>query len=120
MYTYYFEKLNVWKLSKDLVKDIYSITNKFPDYEIYGIVSQIRRAAVSVPTNISEGSARITIKDRGHFYMISYSSLMEVLNLIIISYEIQYISESDYEQLRLKINEISNKINALYRANKNG
>jgi four helix bundle protein len=119
MYTYYFEKLDVWRLSKDFVKEIYDLTNRFPEKDYYGLVSQIRRAVLSVPTNISEGSARLSKKDRGNFYMFSYSSLMELLNLLIISYEINYITEDEYIRFRVKINEIANKLNALYRSNSN-
>ena len=84
MYTYYFEKLEVWKLSKDLVKEVYLITNNFPNEEKFNIVSQIRRAVISIPTNLSEGSSRSTRKDQANFTTISFSSLMEVLNLLIL------------------------------------
>jgi four helix bundle protein len=117
MYTYYFEKLDVWKISKDLVKEIYDLTDIFPRNENFGLVSQIRRSALSVPTNISEGCSRFSYKDRGYFYMVSYSSLMELLNLLIISNEIQYISSEKYLHLRIRIDVIANKLNALHKAN---
>ena len=78
MYTYYFEKMEVWKLSKELVKEIYSLTKEFPKMEEFGLISQLRRAAVSVPTNLAEGSARSTKKDQINFTVISFASLMEL------------------------------------------
>ena len=113
MYKYYFEKLDVWTLAKDFAKEIYVQTESFPSTEKYGITNQIRRAVVSVPTNLAEGSARSTSKDQANFSTIAYSSLMETLNLLIISYELDYLKAEEYTALRLKINEIANKINAL-------
>jgi len=71
MYTYYFEKLEVWSLPKILVKEVYRITNTFPKSENFGMISQIRRAVVSIPTNLAEGSYRKTKKDQAHFTTIS-------------------------------------------------
>lgn len=116
MREYYFEKLEVWKLSKELVKDIYKVTDRFPGSEQIGIVSQMRRSAVSVPTNLAEGSSRSTKKDQANFTTIAYSSLMELLNLIIISNELTFIQDEVYSELRSKIEEISNKLNALKRS----
>jgi len=68
MHIYSFEKLEVWQDSRDLVRQIYSITAKFPTEEKFGIISQIRRSAVSVSCNISEGSGRKSKKDQAQFY----------------------------------------------------
>ncbi len=68
MYTYSFEKLDVWQLAKKLVVKIYKITNQFPGGEKFGIVSQMRRAAVSIYSNLAEGSGRNTPKGQAHFY----------------------------------------------------
>ena len=113
MYTYYFEKLTVWQDSKELVVLIYKFTRGFPESEKYGVVNQLQRAAVSVTANISEGSSRATGKDQASYTTRAYSSLMEVLNLLIISFELDCISEEDYLEARTLINKISNKINAL-------
>ncbi len=113
MYTYYFEKLTVWQDSKQLVILIYTITKKFPTTERYGLASQLQRAAVSVPTNISEGSARRTAKDQMHFYNLAFASLMETLNLLIIAYEIGYLDQNSYTDFRSLVDKIANKINAL-------
>lgn len=113
MHTYAFEKLEVWKLSRQLVKKIYKISRNFPVDEKYGMKSQLRRAGVSVPTNLAEGSARKTNKDKANFTTNSYSSLMEVLNLLILATDLEYINENIVNELRPDIEEISNKLNAL-------
>ena len=113
MYEYYFEKLDVWKKSINLSLEIYKITKNFPKEEKFGIVSQLNRAIVSVSSNIVEGLSRKSFKDQARFSTIAFGSLMESLNLIIISNKLNYISESEYYILREKINEVSSKLNAL-------
>ncbi|WP_353170197.1 four helix bundle protein [Flavobacterium sp.] len=113
MYVYSFEKLEVWKESKKLTKIIYQITSRYPENEKFGLTSQLRRASISVCSNLAEGSARITSKDKAHFSTMAYSSLIEVLNQIIISYELDFIDESDYLNFRNLIESLSNKINSL-------
>ena len=112
-YEFSFEKLDVWKLSVELVKDIYKVTKNYPDEEKFGLVSQLRRSAISVSSNLSEGSSRISNKDKAHFTQISYGSLMELLCQLIISKELDYIDEKQLFKLREKIEEISNKLNSL-------
>jgi len=112
-YTYGFEKLDVWKQSKDLVVCVYGITKNFPKEEKYSLVSQINRAAVSVPSNIAEGSSRSSRKEQAHYTQIAYGSLIELLTQLIISQEIGYISNDEYLNLRKSIEEITNKLNAL-------
>ena len=113
MYVYSFEKLEVWIESKDLSKLIYLKTSNYPDSEKYGLVSQLRRAAISISSNIAEGSARKTYKDKAHFTTIAFSSAVEVLNQLIISFELNFISENDYLMFRSKIESITNKLNSL-------
>ena len=103
MKTYSFEKLEVWKESIELVKTIYKITNTFPSEEKFGLISQLRRASISMSSNLSEGTSRNTNKDKAHFTTISFSSAMEVLNQLIISKELNFISENDYILVRAKI-----------------
>ena len=112
-YTYSFEKLEVWKDSKELTKLIYMATEKFPKNEIYVMVSQMRRAAISISSNIAEGSGRTNTKDQAHFYQIAYSSTIELLNQLIMSNELQFLSDDQYVETRLVIEKVSNKINAL-------
>ena len=113
MHTYSFEKLEVWKLAKDFVIKIYRITEKFPKSEKFGIVDQIRRSSVSVPTNLSEGSGRKTGKDKAHFTQIAYGSIMECLNLLIISRDLMYISQDELDDLRSDIEKITKKLSNL-------
>ena len=113
MYQYPFEKLEVWKMAKDLAKSIYQITQSFPTEEKYGMVSQMRRAAVSVSSNIAEGSARRTPKDQGHFYTMAYSSLIELLNQLIIVSELNWLAEENYKKIRTSIEIISKKLFSL-------
>ncbi len=90
-FLYSFEKLIVWQKSINLAKQIYSATSKFPKDEIYGLSSQIRRAVVSISSNIAEGYVKSSSKEQVRFSEIAYGSLMEVLNQIIIAKEIKYI-----------------------------
>jgi len=112
-YTFYFEKLEVWKESKDLAKEIYKITKNFPDDEKFGVISQLKRAALSVSNNLAEGSSRKTKKDQANFTTMAFSSLMETLNLLIFSYEMEWIAEKHFEELRSEIERIANRLNAL-------
>jgi four helix bundle protein len=116
MYTYSFEKLNVWQLAKNLVVKIYNITSKFPAEEKFGLVSQLRRAAVSICSNLAEGSGRSTPKDQANFYNNAYSSLVEVLNQLLISYELNWLTQTDLNEVRTDIELISSKINSLRKA----
>ncbi|MEM1136937.1 MAG: four helix bundle protein [Bacteroidota bacterium] len=115
-FKYSFEKLEVWQLSKLLTKKIYVVTTNFPEEEKFGIISQIRRAAVSVTCNLAEGSGRKTGKDKAHFTQIAFSSLLEVLNLLIVSVELGFLKVEEYSELRREIEEMGNKINALRNA----
>ena len=91
--------LDVWKKSIELVTDIYHLTNDFPKEEIYGITSQIRRAAVSIPSNIAEGAARSSKKEFSHFLSISLGSLAELETQVIISKKLNIISEDNFKLL---------------------
>lgn len=85
MHEYNLEKLDAWQLSRKFVKSIYLVTKMFPNEEKYGLTAQIRSAAISVSSNIAEGSSRKTSKDQNNFYTIAYGSLMEVLNQLILA-----------------------------------
>jgi four helix bundle protein len=112
-YKFSFEKLDVWQDSRALTKLIYVVTKSFPDSEKFGLVSQMRRASVSVSSNIAEGSSRTSKKDQAHFYQIAYSSLMELLNQVIISRDLEFLNENHETQIRNSIGKVSNKLNAL-------
>lgn len=112
-YEYGFEKLEVWQKAKELTKVIYKVTEHFPGREKFGLIQQSRRCAVSVASNIAEGSARKTNKDKAHFTTMAYSSLMELLNQVIISYELNYLQTEDYQEIRIQIQKISYMLNSL-------
>jgi len=91
----YYKDLEVWKKSIECVKNIYLITNKYPDNEKYGIVSQMRRAAVSIPSNIAEGSARFSDKESARFIDVAIGSVAELETQLIISKELDFINSID-------------------------
>jgi four helix bundle protein len=113
MYIYSFEKLEVWNEVKEFAKSIYTITSTFSDSEKYGLVSQLRRASVSICSNIAEGSARNSYKDKAHFTTMAFGSTVEVLNQLILCFELNFITESDYLKLTCDIESITNKLNGL-------
>jgi four helix bundle protein len=117
MHTFSFEKLIVWQEARFLAKDIYILTKSFPDDEKYGMINQVRRAAISVSSNIAEGGSRATKKDQSYFYNIAYSSLMELLSQLIIAADLQYCQELKINNdFRPRIEKVSNLLNALRNA----
>ena len=112
-YKFGFEKLEVWQNSIQLSKLIYYLTLSFPKEKTYGLTSQIRRAMISVSSNIAEGSSKNSLKDQARFSEIAFGSLLEVLNQIILAFELSYISEENYIDCRNKIEIISRQLNAL-------
>ena len=113
MYIYSFEKLEVWVEAKEFTKSIYQITANFPDSEKFGLTTQMRRASVSICSNLAEGTSRNSFKDKAHFTNIAFGSALEVLNQLIIATELGYISSEDYITIRSGLESITNKINAL-------
>jgi four helix bundle protein len=101
-----FKKLNVWTKSIALVKEIYLITNKFPKTEQYGLSSQMKRAAVSIPANIAEGSAKSSDKDFSRFLEFSLGSICELETLIIIAKELNYINEETHHSIDKQVQEV--------------
>jgi four helix bundle protein len=113
MHVYSFEKLKVWQESIQLAIKTYKTTDLFPKEEKFGLTSQMRRCSVSVSSNLAEGTSRLTKKDKAHFMTIAYSSAIELLNQVIISKELKFISETSYLEIRKDIESVTNKINAL-------
>ncbi|MCU4158037.1 four helix bundle protein [Carboxylicivirga sp. A043] len=116
MHQFSFERLTAWQLSRAFVKKIYQLTAGFPEEEKYGLVSQLRRASISISSNLAEGSSRLSANDQIRFYQYSYSSLMEVINQLIISSDMGYISDEQLIELRKDGHELSNVINGLVKA----
>jgi four helix bundle protein len=116
MHTYSFEKLNVWQNTREFTKKVYLITHDFPADEKFGLVSQIRRAVISISSNIAEGSSRSSLKDQAHFYNMAYSSALEVISQLMLSLDLQLINETTYTELREALEQITNQLNALVKS----
>jgi four helix bundle protein len=93
-------KLEVWELADDLAFEIYQVSRNFPKEEIYGITSQIRRAALSIPTNIVEGYSRKGDKELSRFINISLGSLAETKYLIYFSHRLKYLANNEYNKIK--------------------
>jgi len=119
MKTYSFEKLEVWQHARKLAVWIYGMTAKFPKEEKFGLMGQMRRAAISIASNIAEGTSRITSKDQSYFSTISYSSSIELLNDLIISNDLQFLAEKDYEEGRTLIEKQTYLISQLRKSQQN-
>jgi four helix bundle protein len=111
-----FERLDVWKLARNLVSHIYHVTGEFPSDERFGLTSQLRRAVVSVVSNIAEGSGRNSDTDFAHFLEMSYGSLMEVVTQLMVAFDLGYIVEDELNKLRQNSSEIAAKLGALNRS----
>jgi four helix bundle protein len=105
-----FRKLKVWEKAHKFVLDIYTITKNFPKEEIYGITNQLRRAAISIPNNISEGCGRKSKKELFNFLNISMGSASEVEYLLLLSYDLYYLKDK-YQMLNEKLVEIRKMLN---------
>lgn len=112
---YSFEKLEVWQKSRVLVKEIYQQTQSFPSDEKFGLTNQMRRAIVSVSSNIAEGSTRHSNKDKARFYEIAFGSLIEVLNQLLAS-DLDYLAQKKLNIIRPKIEETGRMLNALHKS----
>jgi four helix bundle protein len=110
-----FEELDVYRKAIDLVNNIYSLTKPFPKEEVFGLTSQLRRAAVSIPTNISEGTAR-TKKDFSRFIDIARGSVFECVTLLQISIKQGHIDNRKYAELRNDLTELSKMLSGLKRS----
>ena len=105
--------MKAWQEARTLVVDVYRLLDEFPKFEQYALCDQIRRAIVSVPSNLAEGSGRISIKEQLHFYEISYGSLMEAYNQMIIAVDLDYIDKSSLERIQSQIDEVARLLNGL-------
>jgi four helix bundle protein len=108
-----FKELIAWQKSRNFVKDIYDTTSNFPKEEIYGITSQIRRASVSIPTNVAEGAGRRTDAQFLTFLDYALGSTIEVENLLILSRDLEFIDFERYQTLESKCLEIQKLVYSL-------
>lgn len=107
------KKLDVWQEGVALATHIYHVTEPFPKSEVYGLTSQMRRAAVSVPCDIAEGAARNSSKEFAHFLNIAGGSLSELDTQVEISYNLNYLSDEQRNEIDCKIGSITGKLSRL-------
>lgn len=110
-----FRDLLVWQKAMELCESVYLITKGMPKEELFGMVSQIRRSAISVPSNIAEGHARDSSAEFKHFLSIAKGSLAEVETQLELSYKFKYVPENDFRQIQLKAAEVSKMLGSLHR-----
>ena len=113
MSTFNFETLNAYKYARALVKSVYILIRKLPREEQYALGDQLRRAVVSIPSNIAEGMGRISDKEKIHFLEISYGSLMEVLCQLTLANDLGYISEEELKKEREQISDTAKILSGL-------
>ena len=111
-----FYDLDTWKKAHKLVLEIYQITKDFPKDEIYGIVSQLRRAASSITANIAEGFSRYHFKDKIRFYYQARGSVAEVQNFLLLAKDLSYIDLETCRELGERANKVRQLINGLIRS----
>ena len=112
-----FEKLEVWHLSIDLAHEMILLANRFPSEYRYSLADQIRRAAVSIPTNIAEGTGRETPNNQANFYRIAKGSAYEVVSLLVLAEKCGLIDQADYQTHYNTANKISAMLNGLIKTN---
>ena len=118
MRVFSFEKLIAWQKGRELAILIYKVSKKFPKDEVFGLTSQMRRCSILIASNLAEGSGRSSFKDKARFTEIAYSSSLELLNLVILCNDFEYINEKEYIQIREKITEVNMLIDGLYKSQK--
>ncbi|MEK7227524.1 MAG: four helix bundle protein [Patescibacteria group bacterium] len=111
-----FKDLNVWKEGHKLVLDIYKITKTFPKDELFGLTNQIRRAAVSITSNISEGFNRISHKEKLQFYFIALGSLAETQNQLLIAKDTGYIKPEIFDKIELQLIVVQRLLNGFIKS----
>ncbi len=114
-----FQDLNIWKEAHSLALEVYRITKEFPKMEMFGLISQLRRAAVSVPANIAEGMGRNTTKELLSFIYNSRGSLSEVIYHLILSKDLGYLDKKDFDNLYDRYNGLGKGINVFISKLKN-
>ena len=114
-----FTDLNAWKEGHKLVLMIYDITKQFPKEEMFGLVSQIRRCAVSITSNVAEGFSRLSYKEKARFYSISLGSTTELQNQLLIAKDVNYITKEQFQNIAEQSIKVHKIINGLIKSSKN-
>ena len=112
---YEYKNLDAYKESKNLVILVYALIKKFPREEQYALCDQLRRAVISVPSNIAEGSGRTSSKDQAHFFEMAFGSLMEVNCQIDIAHDLGYVTNEDVENVEKHVRAIAALLSGLRR-----
>lgn len=111
-----YSDLVAWQRAMDLVEGVYRITKRFPKEELYGLTCQVRRAAVSVPSNIAEGQGRQTTVDFLHFLAIAHGSLNELATQLVLAWRLNYLADPDKAQLLASVAEVARLLSGLQRS----
>ena len=107
------ERLEVWQVAKSLAKCVYQITAGFPKDERFGLVDQMRRASVSVMSNLAEGCGRTSARDQAHFSQMAFGSLLELDAQFQLALDLGFLTESDYQKVRQSVQELVKRISSL-------
>jgi len=110
-----FRQLKVWAKAHTLTLAVYKVTRSFPAEERFALISQMRRCAVSAPSNLAEGCGRESDKDFARFVSIAAGSISELEYQVLLANELGYLNESEFRQLELQINEVKKMLNSLIR-----
>lgn len=113
-----FTDLNVWQESHRLVILIYRISKNFPKDEMFGLTSQMRRAAVSITSNLAEGFSRESFKEKAQFYSVAHGSLTELENQLLIAKDVAYVNFDDFENLMKQVVVVHKLMNAFIKKTK--
>ncbi len=116
METRLYQKLIVWQEAHALCLQVYKITTDFPSAEKFALVSQMRRSAYSIPTNLAEGNSRLTKKDKAHFVMIAMGSLEELHYQCLLSHDLGYLSKEDRDNLQQHVGRVGYLLQRLHSA----
>ena len=115
MKKYNYKDLDLYKAAKELVLSVYALLRKFPKEEQYALCDQLRRAAISIPSNIAEGSGRTSAKDQAHFFEMAFGSLMEIECQLDIACDLGYISNEELESLNAQIARVAAMLSGMRR-----
>lgn len=113
MNEYSYKTLNVYKDAKELVVEVYRLLKQYPVEERYALCDQIRRAAISITSNIAEGMSRYSDKEKAHFLEIAYASMMEVESQLDISVDLEYVTRAQFDKLAQEISSLGKQLSAL-------
>ncbi len=113
MKKYNYKDLDLYNAAKDLVLSVYALLSKFPKEEQYALCDQLRRAVISIPSNIAEGLGRVSTKEQLHFIEIAYGSLLEVECQLDIAHDIKYISDDEYLSAENQVGKVASLLSGL-------